>query len=370
MTQPSLPMNSPAPGANPVVNSHNEWDPLEEVIVGVLDGAVILPWELALQAVKPAEHVKAAKLYHSLQGGKPVPPETYAAAQKQLDGLVHVLESEGVTVRRPEPMDHARPYSTPEWSAPGGNCQANPRDVLIVIGDEIIEAPMSWRSRYFEFFAYRNLVMHYFGQGARWTAAPKPRLADKTYDTGYKRGEQYVLTEHEPVFDAADMARCGRDIFIQKSHVTNEFGIEWLRRHLGGQYRLHMVEFGDDRALHIDATFVPLAPGRVMINPDRPIKAMPEILAKSDWEILTPPRSTFPKDDPGYLSFRWLSMNVLSLDEKRLIVEASEEPMIQWLKSLGFEPIPVPFRENYRYGGSFHCATVDIRRRGGLQSYF
>ena len=29
-----------------------------------------------------------------------------------------------------------------------------------------------------------------------------------------------------------------------------------------------------------------------------------------------------------------------------------------------------PFRNNYKYGGSFHCATVDIRRRGTLQSYF
>jgi glycine amidinotransferase len=22
------------------------------------------------------------------------------------------------------------------------------------------------------------------------------------------------------------------------------------------------------------------------------------------------------------------------------------------------------------FGGSFHCATLDVRRRGGLQSYF
>ena len=31
---------------NAVVNSHNEWDPLEEVIVGILDGACDLPWEI------------------------------------------------------------------------------------------------------------------------------------------------------------------------------------------------------------------------------------------------------------------------------------------------------------------------------------
>jgi len=355
--------------AGRVVNSYNEWDPLEEVIVGVLDGSAYLPWEIALKAVKPTEHVRAARIFHTHQGGQALTPESYALAQQQLDTFVHILEAEGVKVVRPEPFDHSRPFGTPEWTSPGGNCQANPRDVLIVVGDEIIEAPMSWKSRYFEFFAYRDLVVDYFKRGARWTAAPKPRLDDRSFDKDYKHGE-YVITEFEPLFDAADMARCGRDIFIQRSHVTNELGVEWLQRHLGDDYRLHMVEFDDYRALHIDATFVPLAPGKIMINPDRPLKAMPEVLAKSGWELLTPPRSTFPKDDPGYLSFLWLSMNVLSLDEKRVIVEASEEPMIEALKSWGFKPIPVHFRENYRFGGSFHCATVDIRRRGGLQSYF
>jgi glycine amidinotransferase len=268
-------INRPTQTPDPVVNSYNEWDPLEEVIVGVLDGSAILPWEIALQAVKPAEDVATARMYHRAQGGKPVPPHAYAKAQKQLDGFVRILEAEGVTVRRPEPFDHARRHATPEWDCAGGNCQANPRDVLIVIGDEIIEATMSWKSRYFEFLAYRSLVMDYFKRGARWTAAPKPRLGEETFDHNYKRGEQYVTTEHEPVFDAADMARCGRDIFVQRSHVTNQFGVDWLRCHLGDDYTLHVVEFGDDRALHIDATFVPLAPGKVMINPDRPIKEMP-----------------------------------------------------------------------------------------------
>jgi glycine amidinotransferase len=343
---------------------------LEEVIVGVLEGSAILPWEIGLQAVKPAEHVRAARMYHSAQGGRLVPPESYALAQKQLDGFVRLLEREGVTVKRPEHFDHARAHATPEWNSSGGNCQANPRDVLIVIGDEIIEATMAMKSRYFEFLAYRELVMEYFKQGARWTTAPKPRLDDRSFDKSYVRGEQYVTTEQEPLFDAADMARCGRDIFIQRSHVTNEFGIEWIRRHLGDEYRLHEMEFEDDRALHIDATFVPLAPGKILVNPDRPMKKMPAILENSGWELLTAPRSTFPKDDPGYLSFLWLSMNVLSLDEKRIIVEENEAPLIEALKGWGFEPIPCAFRENYRFGGSFHCATVDIRRRGTLQSYF
>ncbi|HRO04046.1 MAG TPA: hypothetical protein PLS69_10635 [Terricaulis sp.] len=166
-----------------VVNSYNEWDPLEEVIVGVLDGSAFLPWEIGLQAVKPAEHVRASKLYHSASGGKIVPPESYAKAQVQLDGFVSLLQAEGAIVRRPEAISHDKPFSTPEWSSPGGNCQANPRDVLIVFGDEILEATMAMRSRYFEFFAYRELVKDYFKQGARWTTAPSIRTISAAKNT-------------------------------------------------------------------------------------------------------------------------------------------------------------------------------------------
>ena len=59
---------------------------------------------------------------------------------------------------------------------------AMPRDILIVVGDEIIEAPMAWRSRFFEYRAYRPLLKEYFQRGAKWTTAPKPLMSDDLYD--------------------------------------------------------------------------------------------------------------------------------------------------------------------------------------------
>ena len=59
---------------------------------------------------------------------------------------------------------------------------AMPRDILITVGDEIIEAPMAWRSRFFEYRAYRALIKEYFLQGAKWTTAPKPQMSDELYD--------------------------------------------------------------------------------------------------------------------------------------------------------------------------------------------
>ena len=80
----------------------------------------------------------------------------------------------------------------------------------------------------------------------------------------------FVTTEFEPVFDAAEFTRIGKDIFCQRSQVTNEFGIEWLRRHLGPEYTVHVLDFQDKNAMHIDGTFIPLAPGKLLVNPFRP----------------------------------------------------------------------------------------------------
>lgn len=63
-----------------------------------------------------------------------------------------------------------------------GMYAAMPRDILLVVGNEIIEAPMAWRARFFEYRAYRPIIKEYFNRGAKWTTAPKPTMADELYD--------------------------------------------------------------------------------------------------------------------------------------------------------------------------------------------
>ena len=52
----------------------------------------------------------------------------------------------------------------------------------MVIGNEIIESPMAWRSRFFEYRAYRKLMTEYFKKGAIITTAPKPLMTEDLYD--------------------------------------------------------------------------------------------------------------------------------------------------------------------------------------------
>lgn len=42
--------------SNCIINSHTEWDPLEEVIVGRVDGATIPEWHVSGKAVWPEKH--------------------------------------------------------------------------------------------------------------------------------------------------------------------------------------------------------------------------------------------------------------------------------------------------------------------------
>ncbi|HBL29601.1 MAG TPA: amidinotransferase [Acidobacteria bacterium] len=360
-------MNSPVASSPSPVCSHNEWDPLEEVIVGVVDGAAVPPWSDALEATVPSDQ----KAFFQTNAGRPFPAERIAAARRDLDEFVHILQGEGVTVQRPEGHDFTRRYGTPQWESTGLYA-AMPRDLLLVVGDEIIETPLAWRSRHFEVHSFRPLLKEYFRRGARWTAAPSPELSDALYTQPSEDIEdpdrfESIITEYEPTFDAADFLRFGYDLVVQRSHVTNAFGIEWLRRHLGAPYRIHEITLRDSHPMHIDASLMPLAPGKLLINPER-VPTVPDIFRT--WDVLAAPPPAFSVTHPLYMSSRWVSMNLLMLDEERVIVERQEHELIQKLRDWGFKPISCNFTNFYAFGGSFHCATLDVRRRGDAASYF
>jgi glycine amidinotransferase len=352
------------------VCSHNEWDPLEEVIVGRVEGAAIPPWHVTLQSTAPKTTWNVLKVL----SGSPALPPLVEKAQQELDGFLAILDAEGITVRRPDPLPQTGGYSTPDWTCEAAYNIANPRDLLMVIGDEIVETPMAWRSRYFEPHAYRNLLHEYFRSGARWVAAPKPRLEDSFYNDDYEvpeKGEpaRYAINETECTFDAADFTRCGRDLFVTQSNVTNEFGIEWLRRHLGEEYTIHPIETRSRQPMHIDTTFIPLAPGKALYNPEYiDPERLPKVL--SSWELRPAPKPAITPGQQIDMSSAWLTMNVVMLDPRKVVVEAGQAPLIKMLSEWGFDPIPCPYQNYYYFGGGFHCSTLDIRRRGTLESYF
>jgi glycine amidinotransferase len=119
------------------VNSHNELDPLEVVIVGRLEGAVIPSDHPVVTCNIPGMAARA----QSLLAGFRYPKIMIEPAQRELDSFVALLQSLGIVVRRPDAVDHRKRFSTPQWSS-YGFCNSCPRDSMLVIGNEIIETPM------------------------------------------------------------------------------------------------------------------------------------------------------------------------------------------------------------------------------------
>jgi glycine amidinotransferase len=340
--------------------SHNEWDTLEEVIVGVADHAMF-PYEdrRMIEATMPPEH------WDLFTADRPFPEEIVTAATAELDQLARILEHEGVTVKRPEQLN---------WDTLRGHSASNPRDSVLIVGKTLIEAPMAWRSRQAETLAYRTILQDYQKAGSRWISAPRTFNTDQHLQT--HRDERrtttppvWAINNSHPAFDAADFLRFGRDIVAQRSHVTNDAGIEWLRRTLGEEYQVHTLPFNDPHAMHIDASIMPLRPGLMLVNPERVDIPLLRRTLFARWEIVPAPQPQPRTQPPLYMTSAWVNMNLLVIDDNRALVESQDDDMAKMLESLGFTPIACPFRNVQSLGGSFHCATLDTRRRGVLESY-
>ncbi len=204
-----------------IVNSWNEWDTLKHVIVGTVENSNVPPMEPALEP-------KISKDSGMVGSHGPRKQESVDKANIQLDNFVKILESHGVQVDRPTPIDFTKAISTPDWKNDGQFGSMPPRDVILTVGNEMLEAPMSYRCRWFEYLAYRPLLEKYYDEdpNMRWESAPKPRLTSKTYkshylpegiteEDRYKKIEDrdMILTEQEPLFDAAEVLRFGKDLF-------------------------------------------------------------------------------------------------------------------------------------------------------------
>lgn len=101
---------------------------------------------------------------------------------------------------------------------------------------------------------------------------------------------------------------------------------------------MHILSFKDPNPMHIDATFNIIGPGLVLVNPDRPCNEISKF-EKAGWKIVKAPLPVIPDSHPLWMSSKWLSMNVLMLDEKRVVVDKNEEPTMK---------VSLKFHYNYR----------------------
>lgn len=346
-----------------LVWSCNEWDPLEEVIVG---NPLNARFPTADKSTQLAEF-PGRPLADIPQG--PFPQWVIDETEEDLHEFVTALEQSGVKVRRPETWPHESGFSSIDWKAEGyyNYC---PRDIMMVIGDQIIETPNVIRSRALESFSYRALMVEYLKSGSRWYSAPKPMLLDSLFEVDPSRP---TPRNDEPAFDAANVLRLGKDLIYLVSGTGNELGGQWLQTILGSEFRIHFLKdvyYGS----HIDSTFVALRPGLMLCNPARiNSNTLPGIL--NQWEtIYCPPIENTSQYDDDYLSksigSQWIEMNAFSINPNLVVVDRDQLHLIKLIEKHGIDVVPLKLRHSKMLGGGFHCVTLDIRRRGELNSYF
>jgi N-dimethylarginine dimethylaminohydrolase len=344
--------------------SCNEWDPLEEVIVGnPLHARFPFP-DLSTQVTEYPDR----PLSEIPRG--PFPQWIIEETEEDLNEFVRVLKSAGVTVKRPDTWPHGAKFSTIDWESEGyyNYC---PRDVLMVVGDQIIETPNVMRCRAQETFSYRTLLLEYMKSGARWFSAPRPMLQDSLFE-GVDL-ERPTPHGHEPAFDAANVLRFGQDLIYLVSGTGNEMGGRWLQSILGEKFRVHFLKdvyYGS----HIDSTIVALRPGLVLCNPSRlNDDTLPAILKQ--WKVIySPPMENTSRHTPEYaaksIGSDWIDMNAFSISPNLVVVDHNQLSLIKVLEKNGLDVVPLRLRHSKMLGGGPHCVTLDVRRKGTLERYF
>ena len=243
-----------------MVSVNNEWGKLKEIIVGTIDNANMPTHGKDLHCINYATETEIPNDEIGFWD-----KQVYDETQEDLENLSSLLTNIGVKVHRPSPIDTQKVVSNGYWETTQYYTFC-PRDTVTVIGNNILESPMSLRSRQFETDCFRDIFIEKMEEGFNWVSAPKPRLLDSMYQR--EDLSKITLNNHEPVFDAANILRCNNDILYLVSNTGNLKGAKWLQNFLGKEYRVHTIE-NVYSYIHIDSTIALLREGLCLLNPER-----------------------------------------------------------------------------------------------------
>ena len=304
-----------------MIDSCNEWDPLEAIVVGTATGA---NWPMTDPVF--AEEARTSLWTKTPAPSGPVPQFVIDEANRELDTLAETLVRNGATVYRPRPMD---------FVAVNGMYNYCPRDRLLVAGDTVVDCNMMYPCRNQEIDNYTRLL----SEAQRVLTMPR--------DLGM-------------TLDAANICRLGNTWLFLESASGNRAAYEWLCEQFPN-IAIELVNFY--AGVHIDSTITPLREGLVMLNASRVNKDnCPRALR--DWEKIWVTEDQIVSQDFYQYPYasKWIAMNMLALNPETVIIDAAQTELITILKQHGIDSIPLTLSHSRTLGGGFHCVTLDTRR--------
>ena len=305
-----------------MINSYNEWDPLEKIIVGSATNA---NWPMSDPVF--AEEARNSLWTETPAPSGPVPQWIVDEANKELDILAETLARYGATVYRPKEMDFV------EVNGMYNYC---PRDRLLIAGNTLVDCNMMYPCRNQEIKNYYRLI------------------AESTNIITMPRDQGMTL-------DAANICRLGDTWLFLESASGNRVAYDWLCRKFP-QINIELCNFYS--GVHIDSTITPLREGLVMLNASRVTEEnCPK--AFKDWEKIYITEDQIVAQDFYQYPYasKWIAMNMLVLDPETVIIDAAQTQLINILKSKGIASIPLTLSHSRTLGGGFHCVTLDTRRK-------
>jgi len=304
-----------------MIDSRNEWDPLEAIIVGT---ATMANWPMTDPVF--AEEARNSLWTESPAPSGPVPQFIIDEANRELDILSETLARNGATVYRPRPMD---------FVATNGMYNYCPRDRLLIAGDTVVDCNMMYPCRNQEINNYTRLL-----DDARQVLT-MPRDSGMT-------------------LDAANICRLGDTWLFLESASGNRAAYEWMCEQFP-EITIELVNFY--AGVHIDSTITPLREGLVLLNAGR-VNEDNCPRAFKDWEkIYVTEDQIMAQDFYQYpYASKWIAMNMLALNPETVIIDAAQTELITMLKQHGIDSIPLTLSHSRTLGGGFHCVTLDTRR--------
>jgi len=307
-----------------MINSCNEWDPLEAITVGSATNA---NWPMTDPVF--AEESRNSLWTKTPAPSGPVPQFIVDEANRELDMLAESLLRYGAGVYRPKPMDFVTEQGMYNYC---------PRDRLLVAGDTLVDCSMMYPCRNQEIKNYDRLL----GEARNVFTMPK--------DQGM-------------TLDAANICRLGDTWLFLESASGNRAAYEWLCNKFP-KITIELVNFYS--GVHIDSTITPLREGLVLLNASRVNEDnCPKVL--KDWEKIWVTEDMIVSQDFYQYPYasKWIAMNMLALDPETVIIDAVQTQLITILKSNGIDSIPLTLSHSRTLGGGFHCVTLDTRRKHG-----
>lgn len=305
-----------------MLNSWNEWDSLQEIIVGSATNA---NWP-SNDPVFSKESEKTKWKETPVPSGR-VPQWIVDEANEDLQILTDTLEKFGVIVYRPTDMDFPKL---------GGMYNYCPRDRLIVAGDILIDPTMMYPCRDME-------------SEALWFAFLKARNVYRM-----PRDKGYVL-------DAANILRLDDKWLCLLSNSGNVPAVHWLQEKITDM-NIIIETCNFYSGVHIDSTIAALNNHTAIVNGSRVSpESLPHAIRKWDiiWVNEVEERSFY---EYPYAS-KWIGLNVLSIDSQTVIVDKIQTKLIKELEKRKFTVIPLELRHSRTLGGGFHCVTLDLVRK-------